>query len=296
MTAGVDGFVLVANGNAGTAERAAVEAALGVLAEAAPASLRTTTSANELDAALDLAEGLRLVVAGGDGSLHLVVERLRARACLAETPIGLVPLGTGNDFARGLGLPLDPADAAARVVAGTAQPIDLLVDDTGAIVVNAVHAGLGAEAADRAESLKDRLGALAYPTGAVLAAARGEGWRLSIAVDGAPLELPGEHVLMVGVGNGPSIGGGTPLCPDAAPDDGVLDVVVSCATGPAARIAFGRALRAGRHVERGDVVTARGREVRISGDPVGYDADGELEDDVTERTYRVEPAAWTLLA
>ncbi|MDQ3146790.1 MAG: diacylglycerol kinase, partial [Actinomycetota bacterium] len=149
---------------------------------------------------------------------------------------------------------------------------------------------------DRAESLKDRLGALAYPTGAVLAAVGGHGWRLAVTVDGTPLDLPGERVLMVGVGNGPSIGGGTPLCPGAEPDDGALDVVVSCATGPAARVAFGQALRSGRHVERDDVVSARGQVVRISGDPVGYDADGELEDDVTDRSYRVEPGAWTLIS
>jgi diacylglycerol kinase family enzyme len=100
---------------------------------------------------------------------------------------------------------------------------------------------------------------------------------------------------MVGVGNGPMIGGGTPLCPGALPDDGLLDVVVACATGPAARAAFGAALRNGSHVDRDDVVTARGTVVRISGDAVAYDADGELEDGVTDRTYRVEPGAWSLV-
>ena len=74
----------------------------------------------------------------------------------------------------------------------------------------------------------------------------------------------------------------------------MLDVIVSCATGPAARVAFGSALRSGTHVEREDVVTARGSEVRITGDPVRYDADGELSDEVGDRTYRIEPSAWIL--
>jgi YegS/Rv2252/BmrU family lipid kinase len=292
------GWFVIANGNAGSAERTAVDAAVGLLAEAAPVRLRPTADPDELRRALDDAatDGLDVVVAGGDGSLHAVVAALTAAGRLTpDRPLGLVPLGTGNDFARGVDLPLDPAEAAARLVGGRPRPMDLLVADTGAVVVNAVHAGLGAAAAERADGMKERLGALAYPVGALLAAVRGEGWALAVEVDGTPLDLPGDTVLMAGVGNGPSIGGGTLLLPDARPDDGLLDVMVSCATGPAARAAFGTALRNGTHTERDDVVTARGRTVRISGDPVGYDADGELEDEVADRTYTVDPGAWALV-
>ena len=288
-------FVL-ANTNAGSADQAAVDRAVAVLAEHAPVRLRGTGDADELHKALDDAAGHDLVVAGGDGSLHLVVAALKERGELAERPLALVPLGTGNDFARGVGLPLDAGEAAERAAAGTARPMDLLVDDEGGVVVNAVHAGIGAVAAERAEGMKGRLGALAYPVGALLAAVRGEGWTVRVEVDGAALDLPGAAVLLVGVGNGPSIGGGTLLCPGARPDDGRLDVMVSCATGPAARTAFGAALRNGTHVERDDVVTAQGTTVRISGDPLGYDADGELEEEVADRTYRLEPGAWSLVS
>jgi diacylglycerol kinase family enzyme len=102
-------------------------------------------------------------------------------------------------------------------------------------------------------------------------------------------------VLLVGVGNGPYIGGGTPLFPGASGDDGALDVVVSCATGPAARAAFGLALRKGEHVERDDVVATRGTQVRVHGDAIGLDADGELEDAVTDRTWTLHPGAWSLV-
>lgn len=289
------GWYVIANGNAGTAEQAAVDRALGVLAEHAPARLRRTARPDELGDALDEAAGHALVVVGGDGSLHCVVAKLWERGQLADAPVALVPLGTGNDFARGVGLPLGPAEAAQRVVDGEPHHMDLLVDDAGGIVVNAVHAGLGAAAATKAEGIKERLGALAYPIGALLAAVRSEGWELDVTVDGTPLDLPGDTVLMVGIGNGPSIGGGTLLCPGARPDDGQLDVVVSCATGPAARAAFGAALRNGTHVERDDVVTARGVDVRVTGDPVGYDGDGELEGDVSDRTYRLEAGAWSLV-
>jgi diacylglycerol kinase family enzyme len=206
-----------------------------------------------------------------------------------------VPLGTGNDFARGVALPLDPAEAAERVATGSPRPQDLLVDDAGGIVVNAVHGGIGADAAARSEGLKDRLGALAYPAGAVAEGLTARGWSLTIEVDGSPLDLPGDRVLLAGIGNGPSIGGGTRLFPGARTDDGLLDVVVSCATGPMARAAFGLALRKGTHLERDDVVAAQGTAARIAGDAVGLDADGELEDAVTDRTWRLLPRAWSLV-
>lgn len=72
-------------------------------------------------------------------------------------------------------------------------------------------------------------------------------------------------------------------------------MVVVNATGPASRVAFANALRTGRHVDRDDVHHARGREVRISGDPVRHNVDGEVGEEVAERTYRVVPSAWTLV-
>lgn len=294
-TAPEAGFFLVANGRAGTAERRAVDAALGVLAEHAPTRVRHTDDLDELDDAIEHAAGHVVVVAGGDGSLHCVLQRLWDRGTIGDTAVGLIPLGTGNDLARGAGLPLDPTEAARRIVAGTPQPLDLLVDDHGGIVVNAAHAGVGAAAASRADDLKGRFGAAAYPIGALLAAARTEGWALTITIDGRPLELPGDRTLMVGIGNGSTIGGGTPLFPGADPGDGLLDVVVSTAVGPAARIAYANALRTGDHLRRDDVVADRGVEVRITGDPVGHNADGEIAEDVLDRTYRVAPGAWRLV-
>ena len=285
------GFAVVVNAKAGTAEQAAVDRAVAVLAGHGPTRL---LRADGTDVLAEVGDD-RLVVAGGDGSVHAVITTLHAEHRLADTPLALVPLGTGNDLARGTGIPLDPADAAERAATGTARPQDLLVDDAGGVVVNAVHAGIGADAAARSEALKDRLGALAYPAGAVAEGVTATGWTLAVEVDGRPLDLPGERVLLAGVGNGSSIGGGTPLFPRARTDDGLLDVVVSCATGPAARAAFGLALRKGTHPERDDVVTARGTTARITGDAVGLDADGELEDAVTDRTWRLLPRAWSLV-
>ncbi len=209
--------------------------------------------------------------------------------------LALIPLGTGNDLAPGLGIPLDPALAAAAVVDGTPRRLDLIADDQGGVVVNAAHAGLGVRAATVVQGMKDVLGPLAYPLGALVAGVREQGWTLDVEVDGVALARDDEPLLLVGACNGPSIGGGTHLCPVADPTDGLLDVVAVSATGAGARVAFSRALLAGKHLERDDVHHARGREVTITGDPVPHNADGELSDEVDRRTYRLVPSAWSLL-
>ena len=287
--------LLLASAHAGTADEEAVEVARAALAEAGACELVTTGTPEELDAALDGAGQRRLVVAGGDGSLHLVVQHLHRRGELAEADLALVPLGTGNDLARALDVPLDDPLAAARLaLTGTPRPLDLVVDDRGGVTINAVHLGVGAEAAQRAGRLKPRLGPLAYPLGAVAAGFRATGTPLRVEVDGALL-VEG-RTLMVGIANGPGIGGGTALHPRAVPDDGLLDVMVSTATGPFARVRFGAALRAGTHLDDPEVCSARGREVRVIGGPVELNSDGELGDSCTEgRCWRIEAGAWRLV-
>jgi diacylglycerol kinase family enzyme len=291
----VDGVVLLASSRAGSAEEEAVEAARRVLAESFDVQVAAAGTPEELDAALDLCTGRRLVVAGGDGSLHLVANRLHARGELDRGPLGLIPLGTGNDLARALGLPLDPQEAAQVVCSGAPRRLDLLVDDSGGVVVNAVHLGIGALAADAAGRWKRWLGPLAYPVGAIRSGARPPTWRLRVTVDGQVLADGRERLLMVGVGNGPGIGGGTPLLPDARPDDGRLDVVVVRARRLRDRVGYAVALRRGEHVERDDVRSAQGVTVSVSGGPAEVNADGELGDSVTRRTWTVSAGAWSLL-
>jgi diacylglycerol kinase family enzyme len=157
-----------------------------------------------------------------------------------------------------------------------------------------VHLGIGAEAAQRSSRLKGVLGPLAYPLGAIAAGFRSTGTHLRVEVDGEV--VVDDRVLMVGIANGPGIGGGTPLHPHAVPDDGLLDVMVSTATGPFARVGFGTALRAGTHLDSPHVRSACGREVVVTGGPVELNSDGELGDTCTDRrTWRVQPAAWRLV-
>ncbi|RFU23498.1 diacylglycerol/lipid kinase family protein [Geodermatophilus marinus] len=297
-------LLVVVNAAAGSAGDGAVDAALAVLRRGADVEVVGTRTPADLDEVVAAAGDRRLVVVGGDGSLSSVATALdRAGVLDAGSPLGVVPAGTGNDLARALGLPLDPEEAAAVVLGGVPRRLDVLDDDAGGLVVNAVHAGIGARAGARAAGLKAALGAAAYPVGAVAAGVAEEGWPLRVEVDGAVVTAAAgawaadgdRPVLMAGVCNGPSIGGGSDLAPDADPGDGLLDVVVSVATGPVARAGYAAALAAGSHLEREDVIRVRGRAVRLSGAPVDLDADGEIEEAVPARTWTVRPAAWSLV-
>jgi diacylglycerol kinase family enzyme len=297
-------LLVVVNGAAGSADDGPVEAALSVLRGGTDVEVAATSSSDELDDVVDRLDGRRPVVVGGDGSLHAVAAALDRAGLLGAQPVGLVACGTGNDLARTLGLPLDPEAGARVVLEGSPRPLDVLREDGGLLVVNAVHAGVGASAGRRAERLKDLMGVVAYPVGAALAGAAEPGWELRVEVAGRPVApASGEWVadggtplLMVGVCNGPTVGGGTALTPDADPGDGLLDVLVSAATGPAERVAFGAALRSGSHGDRDDVVLVRGRSVTISGEPVDIDADGELHEGWSRQSWRIDPAAWSILA
>jgi diacylglycerol kinase family enzyme len=129
----------------------------------------------------------------------------------------------------------------------------------------------------------------------VRAGLRSTGWRLRVVVDGAVFADAHRRTLMVGIGNGSGIGGGTPLLPHAQVDDGLLDVMVSRATGPLARVRFGAALSSGQHLSDRDVRYTRGTTVTVTGEPVGVNSDGETGSDVRERTWTVAPGAWQLI-
>ena len=289
-------LLAIANADAGTADEQAitdvVEAWHGFDVE-----LVTTSSPEDLAEALAAHPTIdAVVVLGGDGSLHAVVDALRSAGRLADVVVGLVPLGTGNDFAATLALPEDPVDAARVVAAGRTRAIDLIIDGRDEVVVNAAHIGIGAEAAKAARPWKKALGPVGYVVGAVLTGVRGltqPGAHLRITVDGKPLTRK-EPVIQVAVGNGGYVGGGTALLPEADPSDGKLDVAVSYTESPKRRIAYAWHVRRGDHHRRDDVVYLRGTEVEVRGDELACTSDGELTGPSAEHSWRIEAGALTM--
>ncbi|WP_312855936.1 diacylglycerol/lipid kinase family protein [Nocardioides stalactiti] len=299
-------LLVITNSDAGTADDTTLAAALEVLRASTSVEVAATSDPGELDGALHRAGSRRVVVAGGDGSLHAVVAALHRRRELGpDRVLGLLPLGTGNDFARTLGIPLDPAEAAAAVVAGHRRPMDLLVDEVGQVVVNQVHLGAGAEAGKRGEPWKERLGGigigplnlgrLGYPIGAALSAIDPPSLRLRVEIDGDVVNDVDHPVLMVALGNGATVGGGLELTPDADPGDGRIDVMIARPRGTLSRLAYVARLGIGAHADHRDVITRQATTVTVSGTEFWCSADGEIYGPERHRSWRLEPAAYSMI-
>jgi diacylglycerol kinase (ATP) len=301
----MDPLLVISNSDAGTADEESLAAALKVLRAHCSVEHQATSDPGELDSALHRAGSRRIVVAGGDGSMHAVVAALHKRHDLEGAVLGLLPLGTGNDFARANDIPLDIEEAAQIIVDGEPRPMDLLVDEVGEIVVNNVHVGAGAVASKRGAKWKTRLhavgvgkvnlGKLGYPIGAVSAWVKPPFIRVRVEVDGEVVTDLDRPILMMAVGNGPKVGGGTELVPYADPGDGKVDVMVSYAIGPLARFGYGAKLVTGRHPERDDVTYLRGTSVSVSGEEFWVSADGEIYGPERHRSWRLQRAAYSLV-
>jgi diacylglycerol kinase family enzyme len=215
-----------------------------------------------------------VVAVGGDGMLSSVAGPVAASGGV----LGLLPAGRGNDFARALGLPADPAALADVLLRGTASRVDLLrvaVGGAERVAVGSIYAGVDARAGelvDRAQWLPRRG---QYPYAAVRSLLGYRPGRYVVTVDGVELRPTAATVV---VANSPCYGSGMRIAPAASLTDGRLDVVVIEA---ASRLALVRALPKvydGAHVDLPQVSTRTGTVVEVrgtAGAPVPVGADGE---------------------
>jgi lipid kinase YegS len=230
-------------------------------------------------------EGVDAVVAfGGDGTVNEVVNGLSSH----DVPLGIIPLGTANDFARQAGVPLDP-DAAMRLILEE-PPVRIDAGElNGRRFLNVSTAGIGAEATveTRAEA-KETLGALAYAiTGARKLA---ELQPIAARFSGPGLELE-TTFLVLAVGNGRSTGGGTLLTPNASLTDGLLDICIVEARPRRELARLALRFRKGTHVGRAGVHYLQLPSVRVVAErPISVNVDGEPTE-VTTLNYEALPGA-----
>jgi diacylglycerol kinase (ATP) len=304
----VDPLLVILNSDSGTAAEDALDRAVEVMSSRASVEVARTSNPGELDGVLHRRGTRRVVVAGGDGSACMRSSSRslhRRQRTLRNDVVGLLPMGTGNDFARAMGIPLEVEEAARLVIDGEVRPVDLLVDSTGKVVVNNVHVGAGAQAARRGARWKERLGSigvgnvnlgkLGYPLGALQSALIPPSLRLSVSLDGELVNDVDRPVLMVAIGNGVSVGGGAELTPEADPEDGKVDVMISRAVTPTAKLGYVVDLARRTHPERDDVLYLRGTEVSVSGDEFYSSADGEIEGPERQQSWRLERGAYRMV-
>lgn len=210
-----------------------------------------------------------LVVAGGDGTLFEVLNGLYAHPSGQRLPLGVVPVGTGNAFARDLGLaPGDWEKGLAIVRAGRRRRVDVgrvefaaegAGPNGGYYFINIVGAGLPVDALHTAERLK-ALGPSAYSVAAFWHAMRLRSHALRLEVDGQPLE---EEAVFVEVSNTRYTGTSFLMAPEARFDDGLLDLTLLRRLPRHRLLRLFPTIYSGRHVEHPEVMTRQAREVRI---------------------------------
>ncbi len=238
------------------------------------------------------AEGAdRIVAAGGDGTVHLVVQGILATS--ARPTLAVLPIGTGNDLVRTLGFGTDPEEVLDQLARGTdVRAMDLARAHIGhhrRVMVNGSAAGFSA-AVDRAldPEAKARWGAWAYMRGALEVIGDLPSYRLALEVDGDT--VPAVECVGLTLTNGRSCGGGLQVAPTADLEDGLLDLLVVERASKLALAGVAAQLRAGSVLESRYAHHGLGASVELSSDPpMPFNIDGELLGDVDEASFEVLP-------
>lgn len=233
--------------------------------------VRLTTGPGEATSIAKGAEGFDTVlVLGGDGVIHETVCGLMARAASGRPQLGVIPLGSGNDYARTLGMVRNDVEGAlAQLVRGTAGPVDV-GRVNGTYFAETLSFGLDAAIAldtttRRAADTSQEGEALFVTSGLKILSRARQGFSCVARFDGGePRELA-PHVFAFQIG--PSYGGGFLICPDADPADGMLDVCFNTRKPSLPRLMalFGLA-RTGRHVRSSIIETLRIRHAELEFD------------------------------
>lgn len=226
-----------------------------------------------------------VIIGGGDGTLN------HAAPALIETglPLGILPLGTANDLARTLELPADPVAAAQVIVDGRLRSIDL-GEVNGRPFFNVASLGMGVELAKSLDGdTKKRWGRFGYALAALRLMRRLERFSAEIRIDDGRV-IRGKSI-QIAVGNGRFYGGGMTVAPDAAPDDGMLDVYSIEVDHWLWLALMYPSFRAGRHGRWDEVHAFRCRDVEIrTRRPRDVNTDGEVTTQTPAR-FRVLPKA-----
>jgi YegS/Rv2252/BmrU family lipid kinase len=289
-------FTAIVNPTAGGSTGAAALLRVARLLREAGAGLeteysRSLTHAQEL--ARQAGERDRVVLAvGGDGIAGGIGGALSGTG----TPLGLVPAGRGNDFARALGLPGDPAELARVLLHHRPRLVDTIEVESAVhprtVVLGSVYAGVDAVANRHANHARLLRGSASYYAGGLRAVTTWRPADYRVTVDGEEHTHRGYTVVAA---NSPYYGSGRLIAPDARVDDGLLDVVMIREAPRRLFFTLMNELKSGAHVDRPEVRILHGREIRVAADrEVPYGADGEVEA-VLPVTARVLPGALAVL-
>ncbi len=231
----------------------------------------------------------RLVVVGGDGAVHQVLQSVAG----TETILGIIPVGTGNDFAAALGDDGRKLDVSVARSLGPARSIDLLRTGSGTWIASVATLGFSAKVNARANAMTRPRGSMRYSLATLAELPRLAPVPLVVVADGVSHDLA---ITLGAVANTSLFGGGMKICPDADPTDGVMNITL---VGPVRRFrlltVFPKVFR-GTHLSHPSVSTLTASSLRLdSRDPLELWADGERIG-VLPMTIDVVPASLHIAA
>ncbi len=236
-------------------------------------------------------DGIPLVVAaGGDGTIHEVAQGVVG----SDAALGVLPMGSGNDYIRILGIPHDLPGAVSVLARGRTRQVDVGLSGDR-YYLNSLGMGIDGQIARDYKANRWLKGELGYYLAALLEVARFRAFRVEVAADGW------SHnglQLAVSVMNGPYAGGGFVLAPGAAVDDGHLDVALTGDYPRAVRLWMLPKTRDGSYLQLARMRRERARRLTINTDrAVPVHMDGELLPHlVRELSIQVIPGGLTVLA
>jgi YegS/Rv2252/BmrU family lipid kinase len=228
------------------------------------------------------------VVVSGDG----LIGKVGGVLANSGSPMGILPGGRGNDLARVVGIPTEPAEAVAILAAGERRTIDV-GEANGERFLCIASCGFDSDANRIANEAKAIKGPLVYAYAALKALWQWKPATFTVTVDGSERRFRGYSVA---VGNSKAYGGGMYVAPDAVLDDGLLDVVTTGEVGKGRFLANLPKVFKGEHLGEDEVECVRGAEIEIVADrPFAVYADGDHITDLPA-TLGVLPRALELIA
>ncbi len=231
--------------------------------------------ATEICSQITQVAGNSVIVMGGDGMLHDV---LNGFVRFDGNFMGLIPFGTGNDFAASAGIPKNVKKAAEIIIANKPQPIDFIQLSSGLRSINAVGMGMDVDVLKHAYSGKNNKRSK-YLLSLIVCLARFKSYNFTLRYNG---KESSHYGFIAGVGNGRQIGGGIKLFPDADIGDGELDLLVADYISKPAIIGAFMKLMRGKVNKVKQITVARTKCVEFvtHGENYTIQADGELYDNM----------------
>ena len=253
----------------------------------------------------------RLIAVGGDGTINEAINGLAGRSgsIPSDITMGVIPVGTGGDFARSIDIPSDPLLAIDRIAAGRARTIDIgrvtFLHDDGlprtrlfANIASFGISGLINRKVTAASLSRILPGAVSYYLATVRGLLSYRFQRVRVAIDDLPPIEP--DIALIAIANCRYFGGGMMIAPDAEPDDGAFDIVVLRGTSKWVLLRDLRLVYGGRHRDHPSITITRGRRVHAepdnahSDEPILLEFDGEAAGRLPA-TFEILPRALNVL-